>query len=1703
MRHDGGGGSVRDAVLDQTSRLLEFLAALARDVGPATVRDVSQYDISIWPGDVPNHHGVLLGPSDTRAEWLTVRRVADLDPPTPPARIAELVDIPSVADAFGSPRLVDPDSEDRDDALNEDRALAEQVLDQWTRVSWEPWSVRARAARTARSLYEKLYQLHLRAERDEATHEIVWGRALLSWSPGSARIRAPILTVPVTVDIDETDGSISVAPERGIELELDAIEGLGLPGVDELVGLRTRLREAPPDPWSTPEMLEVRQQFLAPLGLNARAEEGVDVLPPGPHPVLNDGWVLFLRPRPVRHERFYTELSQVLMDTGFLPEALAAIVADEQRVSGALSALGQSSPENDGTADRILMPLPTNVEQERIARQLSTSRGVTVQGPPGTGKSHTIVNLVSHLVAQGKRVLVTAQNEQALAVLRDKIPVELRDLSVAVLGSTPAAMDQLRASVQSVMDSAAGLDVEREQRKIRDLGLQVDALREDQRRTDLALVEALRGEEREFVLPAGSARAPDVAIWLARHQQLNLVPDALRADAQLPLSHGELIEFFGLATDIEASDASGAVLDFPKSTDVPSGSELAAKVDRLDQLRSAMADLEHLGLRVEALDALRVEECASAAARARHGAARLQELSGAWEERVGRELVRSPEFSHHWRAHREALRGELGQAMEIRRFLGGHEVVVPTGDHREQTAVLEEMASRFAAGKGIPKLGSRDLRELHDAVRVDGLALRTVDEVRLAQWSIKLRVVERGLRTRLVQISNESGTPAPDEGPGFLAGAQEIVSRIEQLEAWYLHEAPAMNADLGRYVSIGVPAGSVASLGSAAAILEGAAARFEERRIAGDLEELRVALEERSRASSASPLWGLLVSALARRDWTAWRQTIEESERLAEVRPRVLRRATLSDRLSAVAPLWSRQILVSRGAASAAGDPAEAELLWTWRTANTWLDDLHAAGEVSQLMARAHAEAAELRRLVLDLANRSARLALKLNLKDQQRRALSAWLNALGRRGKGTGKYAPKWEAQARKELPVAMGAIPVWIMPIHRVVDNFDPTRSELFDVVIVDESSQCDLLSAGVLALGRKAVVVGDDKQTSPAAVGVDRERISKLQSAHIPDVDHKELLTLDESLYAIAERAFPSVILLREHFRCVPEIIGFSNRYYSGRILPLRETSRPQIGQPLHAVHVTDGAAVSSGSHRVNPREAEKLVDKVVECAADPAYDGLTFGVVALQSGPQSQIIEAMLLERLGLVEFQRRHLRVGNAANFQGDERHVVFISVVADSNSFAATRTPDKQRVNVAASRAQDQLWVFHTVDPATLHADDERKALIEYVRDADKRKADVTDLFELTESKFERDVLQQILDRGYEVVPQYRVGAYRIDMVVKVAQGERLAVECDGDQFHGPEQWDNDVRRQRVLERLGWSFWRVRASAYYRDPDVAMASLWERLDRQKERARQAAERSAARAKAEEERATIRARDLAAASAPAGSDDAAVVNDGVGAGKSSPLRPALDGLQPTTAVTVSGAVPPPSVRAVSRPNARATVIHDPARSAPSDSGPQPAEVRAWARRAGIHVGERGRIAPELVSLYLESHRPQTADVRPAVGSERAAPASSTQEAQPAPDTDRRPRQAAPDLEQPLLRGRKYRMAAAGDVTAKEGGPELAQVIGVTKADQVKARIKRVKPHGGVLWVDDWGVVTALTDKEPREPVFITRVNADDWFPSHWR
>jgi very-short-patch-repair endonuclease len=153
----------------------------------------------------------------------------------------------------------------------------------------------------------------------------------------------------------------------------------------------------------------------------------------------------------------------------------------------------------------------------------------------------------------------------------------------------------------------------------------------------------------------------------------------------------------------------------------------------------------------------------------------------------------------------------------------------------------------------------------------------------------------------------------------------------------------------------------------------------------------------------------------------------------------------------------------------------------------------------------------------------------------------------------------------------------------------------------------------------------------------------------------------------------------------------------------------------------------------------------------------------------------------------------------------------------------------EQRFNVAASRARDRMYLVRSVKLAELSTTDLRRTLVEHFSMPLDRGEEENNLIDLCESGYERDVYSSLVDLGYRVTPQVKSGAYRIDMVVEGASDTRLAIECDGDEFHGPDRWPADMQRQRILERAGWVFWRCFASTWSLRKHDVVAELKARL----------------------------------------------------------------------------------------------------------------------------------------------------------------------------------------------------------------------------------------------------------------------------------
>lgn len=1388
-----------------------------------------------WLDSLPRHPDCQVGPGVDGTSWLRVGR-PDLPPPVAvPAALRRRLrgeisatDEPApteltaeaqkeqakalgkpVAEVAGKPEARAEGSAEGDSKYGE---AEPDPFELWREEAWRPWSEATAAAEQTRELHRRLFDRMHQLDMAVATTELVWGHGILETTIDGTRVRYPLVATPVLIEYDPDRALVSVSPAGPSRLQTAVLSGLDERYLNQLAGLAGPGGVVEVDLWSEFERREFFERALTRLGhdrIILDESERSDA-----KTFIRDTAVLFARPRQRQLRGFLENLRDRLTSGDFSAVgSLAAVVAHEpSRLT-----MPDDQPERwERVGGRLLMPLPTNEAQESIARRLAHHRNVAVQGPPGTGKTHTIRNLICHLMANGKRVLVVAQKEEPLRVLRDGLPEEVQALCLAVLGRTTDQLVQLQLAARELSDRAATLDKDAEARRVERLTRTLEEA-EREHAAALAGLRLIAESEAVSYQIGGVALLPaEVGAWLRERAAAHGgIPDPISGPA--PLTIEDFATLLKLAARLSPEDRAAAMRPLPEIQDLPDAAETAAQREKSAQTEARLSLLADAGVDLASVRVERRAGMAELVGDLREAVNRLRRREGTWTDRLGR-LLDDPHWRTVWTDHVAATEAIYGELAGLAREVTGHRIVVPDPLLAEPKLLLirlAEIRQRFAAGRGLNRLLQAALYRLAEEIRVDGEPVRTTADVDLAIAGVRRTQARRRLGEVWQEWVERLSIPDPASGwgdPEVWAGA--LLADASQSLDFDLHRWPPLAGRLAALVPQRELQPDAACLAEVADQLAGALEVFA-------LDKAQTV--ERAVADRLA-LWPDLVEAWKSLD--GWDEAVAEVRRLVLLQPDVMRFHAAHDRLASIAPEWAAQIAGGEHPVVSGQACLDA---WEWRRAQTWFDGVVGDVDPAVLSRRVERARAKIRRLTGELVVASAWLEVARALDDRRRAALADWTTALRKIGKGTGRGAAAWQAHAQRAMEQAVTAVPVWVMSVDRAIEQF--AGGAKFDVVIVDEASQADLFALPVLSLAERAVVVGDDQQIGPQLGFVGS--VSGLIRRHLDGVPSAEHFDPESSLYDHAVRRSPERILLTEHFRCVPQIIEFSSRhYYDGKIMPLR-ADRPAL-PPIQTVFAATGVRQPQpGLGDVNLEEANALVERVTKIVADPRYDGKTLGVISLlSSSGQANYLLTQLREAIGEDEIQARRLRVGDAYTFQGDERDVVLISMVVSENDpriAAFTKRDYHRRINVAASRARDQLWIFHSVRPNALLADDARGLLLAYALDLPVEGA-TADLAARCESDFERAVLKLLVGRGFRPIPQFRIGGYRIDFVLNAPDGRRLAIECDGDAYHGPEQWESDMRRQSVLERVGnCVFVRIRGSVFAREPEAAMRPVWQRI----------------------------------------------------------------------------------------------------------------------------------------------------------------------------------------------------------------------------------------------------------------------------------
>ncbi|MFC2177365.1 AAA domain-containing protein [Actinomycetota bacterium] len=1103
---------------------------------------------------------------------------------------------------------------------------------------------------------------------------------------------------------------------------------------------------------------------------------------------------------------------------------------------------------------RELLPLPANDEQYRIVRSVSNRLHTVVQGPPGTGKTHTIANLVSNLLAQGQRVLVTAYTDRALYELQDKLPPSVANLTVSAVGRSRADLGELRTAVQTLDAMATSFDYQESAARISALESTLDEIRREQSALSSRMLEQRERETRRYqhgryegtlssIAEQHATEASQFA-WLAEFLDGHL-PDSP------PISNEQATQWLALLCDEqvirERENLDPGLVDPATLPEPETFRAMASRArEAVEIADSSVAEQNHPAYQ----PAWALSESQRQALRGR-----LEETSRLIAKLTGRPEVWMADAllaiftgrELEWTQRYSELRKGLDEVKPVVDRIGAAPEL-KWGSRLDEDAVVEFaeiLKKHLERGKRLhglirPPAIVRLTAPFLDDVRVDGKPADTIERLERV-----LDIIEANRQLRHVERLWPSSVKVAFEDTPWERWAWNQSETAQLEKVIDLGQRLAAVARALEDVAIVAPDWrNPNAIGSLQAALVAASHAEEATAASAPLVELeaRVCLEAGPDSSVANRN---AYEAITERDYHKYRYAWDRLSVLEAVRGKLGMSDSLSSPLRSIAPelvdavssgdaeVWARRL-------------SSIEEAWGWMGCGTWLVT---QGETDIASLRRESAILEQRRraVVTELVSAQAEVHAVERLGQAEMQALRQYALMVQKLGRGTGRYAPLRRKQARDALQACRSAIPAWIMPIYRVAQTLE-IGPDLFDVVIIDEASQAGVEALFLQYLAPRMVVVGDDKQVSPAAVGIVHQQLIGLGNQLLHDVPQSATFTNPTiSFFDQARLRYGSVITLREHFRCVPEIIGFSNRiaYEPDNVplIPLRQFGSDRL-PPIKTVYIPDGYREGGGSNSVNVPEVEEVVETILKCCADPAYDGKTMGVISLTGSAQAAEIERRLLDALDPTEFRQRDLRCGDAAAFQGSERDVMFLSMVAaygsDTRVTALTGDIYVQRFNVAASRAKDQMWVFHSISRDELtNPEGMRYQLLDYCESILRRTGggqqalpslvaeDIrVDPFD---SLFEQRVFNRIVERGYMVEPQYEVYAYRIDLAV-VGGNAKLAVECDGDTWHGADQYESDMRRQRELERCGWRFFRLPGSTFYRNPNAALEPLWELLD---------------------------------------------------------------------------------------------------------------------------------------------------------------------------------------------------------------------------------------------------------------------------------
>ena len=460
-------------------RLVDYLLRLAT-LRTKLIRDIADYEKVLWVSSVPHEQGCFTqawGRDEEHEpdEWLEVQNRPEPELPTVPAQCKNWVNLAALHNKNDLPDLLPeitrqiPNPEWREESDQpetiphrerlEEHPEVRPVWDRYVEENWLPWTEVHYAWEKVHKVYSALFAIHQEQLRLGEEYELVFGLGLLTWQTANGqRVRRHLVVADTILEFEARLSKFTVRPHtEGTKLrpELDMLDIEEQPARAE-ESAKSSLTNAEDDPWERGCVEGVLQSLVHSINSQGDYDDSLEAknTRASAKPIVEYAPALILRKRSAKGlAETLKRIKEQIENGEAIPGEFADLAEIRSKDGGELS--GELSDEleeaNAAFDGEVFFPKPSNDEQRRIVDKIRAASGVLVQGPPGTGKSHTIANLICHLLATGQRTLITAKTPRALQVLEGLVPDELRPLCINLLGSGLEERRSLESSVGGIL----------------------------------------------------------------------------------------------------------------------------------------------------------------------------------------------------------------------------------------------------------------------------------------------------------------------------------------------------------------------------------------------------------------------------------------------------------------------------------------------------------------------------------------------------------------------------------------------------------------------------------------------------------------------------------------------------------------------------------------------------------------------------------------------------------------------------------------------------------------------------------------------------------------------------------------------------------------------------------------------------------------------------------------------------------------------------------------------------------------------------------------------------------------------------------------------------------------------------------------------------------------------------------------------------